>query len=112
MSALPGTGAGSLAYQSYFNEDEGDGNHKINSTYFPIASALFKTLFAAADATTPTTQPPVIQPPAVPGVVTSVPATTVPATTVPPATTEPTFSMTVTCGAVTHKCALTQPAGP
>lgn len=48
MTALPASGAGSLAYHSYFNEDTEDGNHRINASWFPNASARFKTLFSAA----------------------------------------------------------------
>ena len=75
----PGVAApGSLLYQSYFNEDTEDGNHKINSGNFPSASSRYQSLFATSQVTSPTTTtvPPVIQPPA-----TTVPVTAPPSTT-------------------------------
>ncbi len=83
MNSLPTSGAGSLLYQSYFNEDTADGNHKINSGWFPSASARYQALFSKSSTSSPpptTTEPPVIKPPAT----TTVPN---PTTTVPKATT-------------------------
>ncbi len=45
MNSLPAAGPGSLAYQSYFNEDAADGHHRIDSTYFPNAALRFQTVF-------------------------------------------------------------------
>ncbi len=105
MSGLPTSGAGSLAYHSYFNEDtSNDGLHMLS--HFPNAAARFKALFgpssttatvagastttvrpstttaAPAATTVPTTAAPVTT---VPATVTTVPVTTVPVTTVPAA---------------------------
>ena len=55
MNSLPATGGGSLAYDSYFNQDT-DSNHRIDAGWFPKASALFKTLFSGK-ATTDTASP-------------------------------------------------------
>jgi hypothetical protein len=99
MTSLPASGAGSLMYQSYFNEDTADGNHKINTGWFPNASARYQALFSTSSTTTPpptTLPPPVIAPPAtttvptattttVPRTVTTVPNTT-PTTGVPAGT--------------------------
>ncbi len=102
MTGLPASGPGSLKYQSYFNEDTADGNHKINMNWFPNASALYRSLFSSSALTAPTTttQEPVIQPPATtttpappPTVPVTVPTTT-PATT--PATTPTTKPVTTT----------------
>jgi hypothetical protein len=97
MASLPASGAGSLMYQSYFNEDTADGNHKINAGWFPSASARYQALFSSSSTTSPppptTLPPPVIEPPAtttvpsattttVPRTVTTVPNTT-PTTGVP-----------------------------
>ncbi len=47
MNSLPSSGAGSLAYQSYFNEDTAhDGNHMLS--HFPNAQARFRALFGGA----------------------------------------------------------------
>ncbi len=47
MNSLPGSGPGSLAYQSYFNEDtSNDGNHMLS--HFPNAQARFRALFGGA----------------------------------------------------------------
>ncbi len=45
MDSLPASGGGSLAYATYFNEDAGDGNHRINANFFPNASTRFKSIF-------------------------------------------------------------------
>ena len=47
MDGLRGSGAGSLAYHAYFDEDTNDGHHRIDSSYFPNALAQFTTLFAS-----------------------------------------------------------------
>ncbi|HEV7523456.1 MAG TPA: glycosyl hydrolase, partial [Acidimicrobiia bacterium] len=47
MNALPSSGPGSLAYQAYFNEDAGDGNHRINATYFPTAQQRYRSAFGS-----------------------------------------------------------------
>jgi hypothetical protein len=44
MAALPATGPASLAYQSYFNYDDGTGP-KFNLKNFPKSQALYRTLF-------------------------------------------------------------------
>ncbi len=48
MTSLPGAGPGSLAYQSYFNEDTGpgDGPHRLEN--FPKAQARFRQTFGRA----------------------------------------------------------------
>ena len=51
MNSLPASGPGSLAYSSYFNQDT-DSNHRIDSYWFPKASALFKQLFGATGGST------------------------------------------------------------
>ena len=99
IHALPATGPGSLVYQSYFNEDTPDGNHRINVGYFPNASARYRALFSTSDTSVPTTTtlPPVIQPPAT---TTPKPATTT--TTVPaPTTTSPAPTTTTVAPAPT-----------
>ncbi len=45
MNSLPASGPGSLAYESYFNEDTADGHHRIDTTYFPKAALRFQTVF-------------------------------------------------------------------
>jgi hypothetical protein len=46
MASLPATGPGSLAYQSYFNEDAAhDGLHRLD--HFPNAQARYRQLFGA-----------------------------------------------------------------
>jgi hypothetical protein len=47
MKSLPASGAGSLSYQSYFNEDTEDGHHRINANYFPYSAARYKFLFGS-----------------------------------------------------------------
>ena len=55
MSSLPSSGAGSLAYQSYFNEDtSNDGNHMLS--HYPNAAARFRSLFGPSSS--PSTDPP------------------------------------------------------
>jgi Glycosyl hydrolase family 26 len=98
IKSLPSSGAGSLAYQSYFNADVKDGNHKINANHFPKAEARYRALFGGTDvpSTLPGTNPPTTVPPT---------TTTEPATTTT-TTVEATFSYTVTCGVVSHACTL------
>ncbi len=86
MNSLPSSGAGSLAYHSYFNEDAAqDGNHMLS--HFPQAQARFKALFGGSSSpatvvAVPTTKKPV--PATTPTTKKPVPTTTV---TAPPATT-------------------------
>jgi hypothetical protein len=87
MNSLPASGAGSLAYHSYFNEDADDGNHRLTANFFPMAQALFKTLFGANASVT---APPATTPPATPPPTTAPPTTTPPTTTPPPTPTPPT----------------------
>jgi hypothetical protein len=109
MNSLPASGAGSLAYHSYFNEDAAqDGNHMLS--HFPNAQARFKALFggsstpasivavpttkAPAPAPAPTTtapRPPLTTRPTTPTTSAPAPPATDPTTTVPaPPTTMPT----------------------
>lgn len=120
MTSLPATGAGSLAYHSYFNEDADDGNHRLTANFFPTAQALFKTLLGPnASVTSPptTTAPPVTTaPPATtPPTTTTAPPVTTPTTT--PATTPPTTTPVTTpvttpsAPAPTQRAAQVIPAG-
>lgn len=54
MRSLPANGPGSLAYQSYFDEDADDGLHRIDAGYFPDAERTFRSLFGAPVPTKPT----------------------------------------------------------
>lgn len=47
MGSLAASGPGSLAYQSYFDEDADDGLHRIDAGYFPEAERAFRRLFGA-----------------------------------------------------------------
>ncbi len=104
IGSLPASGAGSLMYQAYFNEDAADGNHKINTGNFPVAATKFQALFSSSALPTPTSStigPPVIAP----TTATIAPAptpTTAPTTT----TTEATSSYIVTCGNESHQCTI------
>jgi hypothetical protein len=95
QNSLPASGPGSLAYQSYFNEDQKDGNHRINASWFPQASSLFQRLFGStALTTTTTTAVPVTTTTAVPvTTTTAVPVTT---TTAVPVTTTTAVPVTTT----------------
>lgn len=59
MNALPSSGGGSLAYQSYFEDDAVDGQHALMNGQFPNSAAVFKKLFGVlpATSTTDTTAP-------------------------------------------------------
>jgi hypothetical protein len=72
MSSLPASGAASLAYQSYFNEDTSDGRHRIDAHYFPNSEQRYRTLFGTAASPPVTTKvvtrvttPPKVTPPTV-----------------------------------------------
>ncbi len=45
IKSLARTGPGSLAYQSYFDEDADDGLHRIDAGYFPGAERAFRSDF-------------------------------------------------------------------
>jgi hypothetical protein len=76
MSSLPSSGAGSLAYQSYFNEDtSNDGNHMLS--HYPNAAARFRSLFGPSSS--PSTDPPTTEK--------TTPTTKVPITAAPTTTT-------------------------
>ncbi len=47
MNSLPASGPGSLAYQSYFNEDTTDGHHRIDAGYFPRSEQRYRVLFGS-----------------------------------------------------------------
>ncbi len=93
MSGLPSSGAGSLAYHSYFNEDtSNDGNHMLS--HYPNASARFRSLFgpSSTPATSPATAPPATTAPGV-TTTTKAPVTT---TTKAPVTTTTKAPVTTT----------------
>ncbi len=88
MNALPASGAGSLAYHSYFNEDAAqDGNHMLS--HFPNAQARFKALFGGSSSPGTVQAVPTTKRASAPTTKAPTPTTATPTTAAPPVTSRP-----------------------